>query len=194
MFQMIGIFCAVQLFAFSSGIAHADQSVYELEERQIPKNPSQPPSLRQRPARDSHHCERFFVFDGKKEECDSNLGHDAERLRPLMHDVPSALEELDLYQENLKKIKTAAYVGTAGILAMIVGVIMSRPPFDPNSGAARPGAYVMMVGLAAGVNSMIYGFSLVKTNEAHLGNAVQYYNAAHPDRAIELQFSTNVNF
>ncbi len=172
----------------------AGQFSYEVEESQIPKSPSQPPPLVQNAPKFIPHCERYYLFEGKKFECDSNLGQDGERLRSIMAEVPSALVELDAYQQNLKNIRTAAYVGTAGILAMVLGVIMNRPPVDPVSGALRPGAYVMLVGFGVTVNSLIYGLSVVKTNEAHLAHAVNYYNQARPDRMIELQFSTQVNF
>lgn len=134
------------------------------------------------------------MLDGKKLECDSNVGKDAERLRPLFQDIPKALTELDTYQANQQKMRYAAYLGTLGFIAVIAGVLINHPPFDAVSGAPKPGAYVMFGGMGLAVNSMIYGLSVAKTNEAHLANAVQYYNAAHPERRIELQFSTKVNF
>jgi hypothetical protein len=174
--------------------AVANPSSYDREEAQIPKSPSQPPALMQRAPKHIPHCERYFLFQGKREECDSNLGKDGQRLRTLMKDVPSAIAELDRYQDNLKNLRNAAYFGTAGLLAIVVGIVMSRPPFEQGSGTPKPGAYVMMVGLGVSINSMIYALSLSKTNETHLNNAVNAYNAAYPDRAIELQFSTQINF
>ncbi len=170
------------------------QSSYEKEEARIPTRPSTPPLLEQKVPIEYPHCERYFVYRGKAFECDSNLGRDAERLRVLLKDVPSALFELDTYQENREKIKVASYLGTAGILAMILGVLISRPPFDRDNGSIKPGGYVLLGGGILAGNSLIYGLSLVKTNESHLRNAVGYYNAAHPDDPIELQFSTRVNF
>lgn len=189
----------VLLFSFPISLAQtypaqASEAKFELEEAQIPKSPSRPPFLELKAPKYVPHCERFYLYQGKKFECDSNLGRDGEAFRPLMADVPSAIAELDTYQANLRKIRVAAYVSTAGILAVIAGLLISRPPIDPVSGAFKPGAYVMLGGFGVTVNSLIYGLSLVKTNEAHLSNAVNNFNAAHPDRAIELQFSTNVNF
>jgi len=196
MIRWIAIF-----FALVPYVTHAANPSYEKEERQIPKRPSAPPPLNQLKAPDFPHCERYFSFKGKKIECDSNLGKDGERLRPIMHDVPSALEELDQYQENRDKVRLAAYGGTAGLLTMGLGIAISRPPFDPGSGEPRTGGYVLIGGLILAVNSLIYGLSVVKANENHLGKAVQYYNAAHPKSPIELhfsthqvQFSTQVNF
>ena len=171
-----------------------EKSAYEREEAQIPKKPSPPPQLAPRIGKSKPQCERYFLYQGKKMECDSYLGGDAERLRPLFADVPSALAELDAYQANLKKMKLAAYIGTAGILVIIAGIVISRPIVDPGSGALKPGGYVALGGFGLSLNSLIYGFSLKRTNEIHLGNAVQYFNAAHPDRPIELQFNTQINF
>ena len=92
------------------------------------------------------------------------------------------------------KLRYAAFVGSAGLLAMIVGLIISRPPQDPSSGALRPGGYFVFGGGFVTANALIYGLSVVKTNESHLGRAVDYYNNAHPDDPIQLQFSTKVNF
>ena len=174
----------------------AASSPYENEIKEIPKKPSTPPALTQKSPADIPHCERFFVYQGRKLECDSNLGRDAERLRGIMQDVPQAIAELDTYQANREKIKIAAYLGTAGIVAILAGFVVGRPnlPFDPVSGAPRLGGIVILGGLGLSANALIYGLSVGKTNEGHLGNAVQYYNSAHPDRPIELKFSTEVNF
>jgi hypothetical protein len=172
----------------------ANQPSYEHEVKQIPKKPSTPPTLTQKAPKQIPHCERYYLYLGKRLECDSNLGRDGENLRAIMHDVPSAIAELDIYQDNLKKVQYAAYFGTGGLLTVVGGALISRPPVDPSSGALKPGGYIMLAGAVVILNSLLYGLSLVKTNESHLSNAVNYYNSAHPERPIELQFSTQVNF
>jgi hypothetical protein len=167
---------------------------YEQEEEDIPSEPSMPPVLIQRPPPIIAHCERYFVHKGKKIECDSQVGADAEMLRPIMRDVPAAIAELDAYRRAQKNVRIAAYVGTAGILATIIGGVMSHPLFDPGTGALQPGGYVAFAGIALAANALIYGLSLVKTNEVHIGNAVRYYNAVHPDKPVVLEFSTSVHF
>ncbi len=166
----------------------------ETEVSQIPKSPSVPPFLVQRIPVDVPHCERYFIHKGQQLECDSNLGKDAERLKVLMHDVPAALQEIETYQENRDKVRIAAYVGTLGLIAAIVGTVVSRPAFDPTSGTPRTGGFIMLGGLGITANALIYGLSLDKTNEGHIGNAVKYFNAAHPDQPIQLQFRTEVDF
>lgn len=166
---------------------------YEEQEKDIPRKPSMPPDLVQRTPPPFSHCERYFVFQGKKIECDSAVGGDAEMLRPIMRDVPAAIAELDAYKRANKNVRIAAYVGTAGILATILGGVISHPIVD-SSGTLQPGGYITFTGIALAVNAVIYGLSLVKTNEVHIGNAVRYYNQAHPEKPVELLFSTQVHF
>lgn len=177
-----------------SYVCFAAGTPYEKEEAQIPKKPSAPPLQKVRKAKPIPHCERFFVYQGRQLECDSNVGRDAERLRPFVETVPEAMAELDLYQENRKKMRYAAYLGTFSLLTIVAGILVSRPPIDENSGAIRPGGFLILLGLVGGVNATIWGFTASTSNERHIGNAVNYYNAAHPDRPIELQFSTQINF
>ena len=166
----------------------------ETEFLKIPRVPSAPPAITRKTAEEFPHCERFFLYRGKKIECDSNLGNDGERLRSIMRDVPPALAELDIYQANQNKIRNVAYVGTAGLLTIILGSVVTRTPFDPVTGSPRFGGYAILGGALAVVNSLIYGLSMVKVNESHLGRAVDHFNQAHPDSPIELKFSTEVNF
>jgi hypothetical protein len=173
------------------------ESPYDKEEAQIPQKPSTPPALMQRIAPNIPHCERYFVYQGKSMECDSNSGQDADRFRSIMEDVPAALAELDIYQDNRQKMRIAAYTGTFGLLAMIAGFFVigrPNPPFDPISGSPNIGGYFMIGGLGLVGSSFIYGLTVSRTNESHIGNAVEIFNAAHPDRPIELRFSTEINF
>ncbi|MBI2711561.1 MAG: hypothetical protein HYX41_01685 [Bdellovibrio sp.] len=149
---------------------------YEKEERDIPKKPSAPPELTERIPPNLPHCERYFVYGGKKIECDSQLGGDAEMLRPIMRDVPAAIAELDAYQRANKNVRLAAYVGTGGVVSAILGGFVSQPLFDPATGAIKPGGYIVFGGIALAANALIYGLSLLKTNEIHIGNAVRIYN------------------
>jgi hypothetical protein len=110
----------------------------------------------------------------------------------LMQDSPQALRELDIYQENHEKLRNAAYVASAGIVAALVGVLISHPPFY--NGQVRPGGYFVLGGAIITANSFIYGLSVLKSNETHLGRAVDNFNSVHPDNPIELQFSTQLNF
>ena len=167
---------------------------YQKEEEQIPKSPTAPPALTQKNPTDIPHCERHFLFKGKKIKCDSETGKDAAGLSPLMQGLPYAMSELGIYRENQKKIRITGYTGTIGVLAMIAGVIVSHPVLDPSSGSIRPGGFITLAGIGLAANSLIYGLSMMKANEVHVANAVQYYNAVHPSQPIELEFSTHIDF
>jgi hypothetical protein len=176
------------------GALGAVQDSYEEEVTVIPTQPSKPPLSKQIKPPEIPRCERYFLFDGRRLECDSNVGRDAERLRPLMKDVPEALAELDIYQQNLQKVKLAAYLGTAAAAAGLFGLLISGGPTNKDGGGITTGGYFIIGGAILGINSFIYGFSLATWNERHISRAVDFYNAAHPERTIELQFSTHVNF
>jgi hypothetical protein len=167
---------------------------YEKEEGMIPKSPTAPPPLTQRVPVDVPHCERHFIFKGRRIECDSEIGKDALRLSPLMRGLPYAESELDIYRENQRKIRIAGFTGTLGFLAIITGVIVSHPVLDPVSGSIRPGGFITLGGIALTANSLIYGLSMMRANEVHIANAVQYYNTVHPNQPIELEFSTHIDF
>lgn len=167
---------------------------YDNEVNQIPGSPSIPRELNQKKAPILPHCERYFVYQGRRMECDSELGRDAERLRPIMKDVPDAVAELDAYQRVQRNVRYAAYTGTLGIVSIIMGGIISHPIMEQGTGVLRPGGYIAIAGVAILVNSLIYGLSTYRTSEVHIGKAVDAYNAARPDRPVELRFDTGVHF
>jgi hypothetical protein len=163
-----------------------------------PKKPSAPRALKQPTIVDTFHCERRFLYMGKVYGCDSNVQRDAERLRPLMADVPAALAELDTYQRNRQSVRVAAYVGSIGLLAAIGGVLISRTFTDSNGNATNASIAFRNYALAGGLGitgiSLLYGLSVLSTNESHIDNAVRYHNQAHPNTPIELQFTTGFSF
>ena len=163
----------------------------------IPKKPSAPPSLTVKPPSDTFRCQRFFVYQHKKIACDSNIQLDGEQLRPLMEGVPQATAELDLYQKNRVEIRQAAYIGSVGLLVMVTGALLSLHYRD-HGAATNASLSIRSAAIIGGGGIMIGSFlsalSFIKNNETHLGNAVNYFNEAHPDTPIELQFNTGINF
>jgi hypothetical protein len=200
---MLRLICT--LFTLIPFVCQAAGAPYEKEEAQIPKMPSQPRLMRQKQALEIPHCERYFVYQGKILECDSNTGRDAERLRQYMLDVPAATAELDIYQENRQKMKLAAYLGTAGFIAAFIGGLLQPPAPTPENpepggkflglvGATPLGGAFILGGILIGGTAVTYSFVTSVTNEQHIGNAVEYYNRVHPNRPIELKFSAEINF
>jgi hypothetical protein len=164
---------------------------------EIPKKPSAPPSLSTRKPTDSFRCQRFYVYQGKRIACDSNIKLDGENLRPLMEDVPQAIAELNLYQTNRLKARSAAYWGTVGLLVMIGGSLLSlryRDQGNPTDTSNTIRTISLFGGGGIMIGSFISALSFIKTNETHIGNAVNFYNQAHPEAPIQLQFNTAISF
>ncbi len=174
------------VFVYSS----SSDAVERLEDRLT----SVPPSLNQKQEPQYFYCGRNFIYRGKLQECDSNLGKDGSHLRPIIKDIPNAVVELDLYQKNREKIRTAAYFGAVGLLVGVIGVLVSHPPFDQNTGVLKPGGYALFGGGLLTVGSFIYGLVAVNQNESHLTQAIQHYNTAYPEDPIKIQVTTGIDF
>ncbi len=164
---------------------------YQREIREIPKRPSAPPFLQTEGPSEIFKCERVMIYRGKPLSCDSYMRQDAERLRPILSSVPPAINELNLYQANRRKVTTLAYVASAGLVLALASRLIPQSP-EGTLVSARDVTLIGGLGVAGG--SLLYGLSFLRTNETHLGNAVEYYNRAHPRDPIELQFSTGITF
>jgi hypothetical protein len=143
--------------------------------------------------KDAFHCERTFLYKGKTYGCDSYVQRDAERLRIFVSDVPEATSEIDTYQRNRKNVRTAAYIGSIGILMAITGFIVSRVFTDGNGNPTATATSVRTVGTISGLGitlgSVGFGYFSLRNNESHVENAVALHNQAHPNTPIVLQFS-----
>ncbi len=141
--------------------------------------PSTPPALKQPEVMDAFRCERQFLYKGKILDCDSNVQRDAERLRPIVQDVPAAVAELDIYQRKRQNMRVAAYGVSAGLMLVLVGGLLLPKNFFENSGGSVGGAGIPIRGfsLAAGGGMTLfwlgYGYFKVITNGPHIDQAVQ---------------------
>jgi len=140
-------------------------------------------------------CDREFKPEPrlKPQSIDSFHRRDAEKLRQYVSDIPEARSELDLYQRNRRKVQKAAYVGTAGAMILLTGLILSAQTESPS----RKNNY-RAIGIFGGggliAGSMVWGLSLLRSNEEHLINAVNIHNEKNPNKPIELQFTTGLVF
>lgn len=164
---------------------------YEKQESEIPRLPVAPSPIPAGSPHDTFRCARFFTWKGRQFECDSFVRQDAEKLRTIVADVPQAVDELNEYQATRARLHNAAYIGSAGLLLTVVGLVLrphlrDYPPIVQNS--------VTFLGLGTMTGSLIYGFGAMTANEQRIGSAVQFYNTAHPDTPIELHFSTGFTF
>lgn len=174
----------------------------------IPKTPSPPPDISSKAPSDIFRCERYYTYKGEKLTCDSTAAADGEKLRPLMMDSPDALTELDTYQRNRRRLRSAAYIGTGALLAILATSFAKQRYSDAAKNAtvgdndsvatfqAQADFFNILywTSIGIGVGTVVFGVSMLQTNEAHLGSAVQHYNHAHPTQPIELQFSTEIPF
>ncbi|MGE0614518.1 MAG: hypothetical protein AB7P04_02670 [Bacteriovoracia bacterium] len=137
-------------------------------------------------------CKREFVHQEKTYPIDSFHKQDGERLRPVIQEVPSAVAQLNAYQRNRRAATTANYVGTIGIGVALVGLILGRQLSGDTAVVVRN--ISVLSGLAMTSGSLIYRFTILRSNENHLTQAVQNYNSARPNDSIQLQFSTEMFF
>ncbi|MDR3607338.1 MAG: hypothetical protein P4M08_08155 [Oligoflexia bacterium] len=156
-----------------------------LKEVPIPKKPTAPPQLFERTAPDTFRCQRFYVYQGRTLGCDSNLGPDGERLRPILSTVPGASAELDQYQRQQRRLRATAYAGSAGLVLLLAGIL----------GGGGTGKKIMYLsGGSIFLGSIALGLAAIHTNESKLGDAVDTYNRARPNDPIQLQFNTGIGF
>lgn len=163
------------------------------EDSEIPTQPSAPPPLFQQPAPDFYRCQRLFTYKGKTLGCDSNIRLDGDKLRPILKDTPNAIDELDLYQKNRLFLRNAAYIGTFGLGIIALGLLYTTQTSNESvANAVRNASFLIGGGLIGG--GVLFSISATRTNEVHLNKAVKFYNEAHPDTPIELQFNTAFHF
>lgn len=162
------------------------------EEADIPQTTSAPPPLARKAIPKVHTCQRQIVYRGQVLNCDSHLHWDGERLRPILQNVPEAISELDIYQKNRRKVQTLAYTSTLGLILIGAGIFLGRNLASADRLAIRN----VLAGTGAGITagSVIYGFTLIRTNEEHLSNSVNIYNDKNPKDPIELKFTTGISF
>jgi hypothetical protein len=140
-------------------------------------------------------CDRLIKYQGKSFPCDSHLKRDGESLRSIMIDTPSALEEIDTYQRNRRKVKYAAYTGSAGILIALTNSLTVKlfVPSGPEHDKERKNvsSSIRWGGIGLSLGSVIYGLSYLRSNETHLSKAIIRFNESHPDKPIEVLFKSD---
>lgn len=191
------------LAAFATQVATASAARAAPPATETPQSPSAPPSLMQKAPSDPFRCQRQFVYQGRTLDCDSQVRRDAEKLRPILKDVPEAVAELDAYQQGRRALRYTAYVASIGLAVGVIASFFAKPfryDADPEAkergeaGPLKPAAYLVIGGLTATLGSFIFGFSLYQTNESHLNEAVHQFNLARPDTPIALEFKTGISF
>lgn len=161
----------------------------------IPSAPTAPPQLgAQREPKDwkTYRCSRYFLYQGKAIECDSDLGRDGESLRPILAKTPEALAKLDSYQNTRKNVQNLRYLSALGLAMMGTGFILSKTMDSDNKVAVRN--ILVTSGLAISAGTFIWGLTLIRQNESKLTEATEIYNRANPKDPLEIQVTTGVTF
>lgn len=137
-------------------------------------------------------CDRLVKYRGRTLPCDSALRRDGESLRSILESTPEALEELDAYQSGRNTMRFAAYTGTAGIALALTSSLIANLFIDESKSADRTklAQIIRMSGAGMTIGGVIVGYSHLRSNEDHLQQAIIKYNAAHPDRPVEILFKT----
>lgn len=158
-----------------------------------PSAPMAPPTaLARKVPENPFRCDRLVTYRGRTLPCDSALRRDGESLRSIFESTPTALEELDAYQAGRNSIKFAAYTGSAGLVLALTSGLLTNLFIDESRATARKDVskVLQLGGIGIAVGGVIFGYSHLRSNEAHLQQAIISYNAAHPDRPVEILFKT----
>lgn len=135
-------------------------------------------------------CDRMIKWKKETLPCDSPLLWDGENLRPIMANTPDAIFELDQYQRGRRALRGAAYVGTVGVVfalanSLIAGLITPKG-HDLRKSDTESTLRYGGIGLTAG--AVIFGYTMLRSNEQHLDSAIVKYNSAQPGTPIEVLF------
>ncbi|MBU6153691.1 MAG: hypothetical protein KGP28_05255 [Bdellovibrionales bacterium] len=157
-----------------------------------PAESLQPGRLSQPKGAPSILCDRPFVYRGEVYSVDSPQAQDAANLKSFMRDVPEAEALLQTYQDRRERSRLSAYTGTVGILMIILAntVFKNRGTSEQQSLHSA----FQIGGLALTAGGFIYSYSLLRTNELLIPDAVDRYNRAKPADPIELKFQAGWSF
>ena len=152
--------------------------------------PTAPPQLEIPKTPELFNCDRAVAYQGQVFNCDTYTTRDGERLRPVLSQVPAALSELDFYQAERRSLRTAAYVGSAGLLSLIAGIFINKfANPDDGSNLAQAISVMRWGGLAVTGSALVYGFVTYRVSENRLMHAIDTYNQARPRDPLTIQFS-----
>jgi hypothetical protein len=135
-------------------------------------------------------CERLIRVGDEVFACDSPVATDAENLRSLLKNTPEALKELDLYQQNRKKVRIGAYTGSLGVFLILGNSLITNLVTKDQAARDSLGKNLRLAGVALTLGSVVYGITYLRSNETHLQNAMDRYNEKNPNKKIEFLFQT----
>lgn len=131
-------------------------------------------------------CDRQVLYRSKPIPCDSVLDRDGEGLRPYFEGNEQALDALNRYQRNRKRLRYSAYAGTAGLLTILLSPTIGRLLSPSNRDSTEK--IVRLTGFGIMFGGFAFTFSALKANELLLNKAIQQHNLKSPDRPMELTY------
>ncbi len=168
-------------------------SAQVLKPRAVPSDRETPPDLAPSENFMPLGCDRKATLDGREIRIDSYHCKDGEGLRKLFLAVPDAQRELDLYQSTRNQAQIAAYTGSFGLLAIVVGWIVSSQ-MNNSQDALKVRQWTFGGGITITTGSLIYGLGMLSASETHLENAVEEYNKVNPKQPLGLEIKTGIHF
>jgi hypothetical protein len=155
--------------------------------------PTAPVTISRKISKPNYPCYREYLYRGESIGCDSTLGPDGEGLRPVVKQVPESVALLDQYQKDRRNLKNLAYVGSAGLVTLLLTQYAVSRITD-----ASARTLVQTLGTATGAGllagGLVWGLVVVYRSDGRLEEITRIYNAKRPDDPIQLQFSTEVKF
>jgi hypothetical protein len=113
-------------------------------------------------------------------------------LRAFVKEVPEAESLLQTYQDRRDRSRLSAYTGTIGLLMVILANTVFKRPTTPSQESLKSVFQVGGLGLTLG--GFAYSYSLLRTNESLIPQAVDAFNRAKPNDPIELKFQAGWSF
>jgi hypothetical protein len=164
----------------------------KLDSKVIQANPSAPRQLGAKNIVKPFGCKRDFRYEGKLYSIDSFNRADGEHLRPYVESIPEAVSLLNTYQTNKRNVQNVAYIGTAGLLLALTGILFSKQISETNQSSVRN--VLVFSGLGIMVGSAVYAVNSLINNEENLLNAVKKHNTVKSKTPIEIQFGASLLF
>ncbi|RYZ69749.1 MAG: hypothetical protein EOP09_07155 [Proteobacteria bacterium] len=149
-----------------------------------------PPTLGRPVPTNPFQCERLLRYKGKILSCDTHMSNDGEGLRPIYEGTPEALQELDVYQRNRKRVRLGGYTGTFSIVLFLANPLIANLVTKDQSKRDSLKTTLRLTGVAITLGSAVYGISYLKANEEHLNRSITRFNDRHPTDQIELIYKT----
>jgi hypothetical protein len=159
----------------------------------VPQTPSAPAPLGKPFQEPRYACKRQLIYEGKTLPCDSYNYRDGEGLRPLLLDVPEAIESLEKYQRNRQSLKWLPYVGTGAIVLAGVGVLLGRS-YQGEPWAIPTRNIMAITGVAVLAGAFTYGIVTLTLNERNFDDAIRKHNEAKPEKPIEVRVDATLFF